>query len=161
LSVLLGLDVGARRIGVAVGDARNRQVRPLTTFRRGTPAQDAERISQLAREHGVAELVVGLPFHANGREGDQARDTRAWAEAVRPHLELPVLWQDEQHTSQRAEARLRAPRRGRSGGPPSTTSLRAYRARVDREAAALILEAELEARASRPTPAGDAVTGTR
>lgn len=92
------------------------------------------------------ELVVGLPLELDGSEGSQAQATRAWAAMVQPLLGMTVAWRDERHTSQAAEARLGAPRRGRSGGAPSPTAMRAYRARVDREAAAVILANELAAR---------------
>jgi putative transcription antitermination factor YqgF len=146
LSALLGLDVGERRIGVALGESSTGSVRPLTTLRRADAGHDAASLRALADEHAVAELVVGLPLERDGSEGPQALATRAWAAAVQPLLGLAVAWRDERYTSQDAEARLGAPRRGRSGGAPSPSALHAYRARVDREAAAGILAAELEAR---------------
>ena len=88
---------------------------------------------------------VGLPLHADGSEGEQARRTREWAAAVEPIIGLPLRFRDERLTSQAAEARLGRAPRGRSGGPPSATQRRARRARLDREAAALIVQAELDA----------------
>ena len=146
MSVLLAVDVGARRIGVAVGDERTGVARPLTTFPRGSAIHDATRLATLAREQGATELVVGLPLNADGTEGSQALETRAWADSVRVELDLEIAWRDERFTSLEAEARLGGMRRGRSGGPPSRDARRAYRARVDRQAAALILQAELDAR---------------
>jgi putative Holliday junction resolvase len=148
LSVLLAVDVGARRIGVAIGDERTGVALPLSTFPRGTTSHDATRLATLAREHGATELVVGLPLNADGSEGPQALDTRAWAESVCAELDLEIAWRDERFTSMDAEARLGGMRRGRSGGPPSRDARRAYRARVDRQAAALILQAELDARSA-------------
>jgi putative Holliday junction resolvase len=146
VSVLLGVDVGARRIGVAIGDERTGSVRPLATFARTTPTRDAARLATLAREHHAAELIVGLPLNSDGTEGSQAQDTRAWVDSVRGTLGLEVGWRDERYTSQDAEAQLGSLRRGRSGGPPSRDARWAYRSRVDRRAAALILQAELDAR---------------
>jgi putative Holliday junction resolvase len=148
LSILLAVDVGTRRIGVAVGDELSGVARPLTTFPRGTVTRDVARLATLAREHGATELVVGLPLNADGTEGSQALDTRAWADAIREDLGLDIAWRDERWTSVDAEARLGGVRRGRSGGPPSPQARRSYRARVDRQAAALILQAELDARAA-------------
>ena len=72
---------------------------------------------------------------------------------MRERLGLPVALRDERLTSHLAETRLGPMKRGRSGGPPSKTQRDAYRARVDREAAAIILQDELDARASlRPEP---------
>jgi putative Holliday junction resolvase len=150
VSRILGLDLGERRIGVAVADADGAAV-PLTTLRRGrTVVTDAEAIRRLAGEQDAAELVVGLPLEASGVEGSQARVTRAWVEAVSPLVRLPVTLRDERLSSHLAETRLGPPKRGRSGGPPSAAQRDANRARIDREAAAIILQDELDAR-SRPS----------
>jgi putative Holliday junction resolvase len=148
VSRLLGIDLGERRIGVAVADADG-MATPLTTLRRNVdPAVDAQAIDRLAAEQGATEIIVGLPFEASGGEGSQAAITRAWAEAVQPMLDAKVGYRDERLTSHLAEQRLGPMKRGRSGGPPSRTQRDAYRARVDREAAAIILQDELDARAA-------------
>jgi putative holliday junction resolvase len=144
---LLGIDLGARRIGVALGDPSTGHARPLATITRRDITSDAANISRLAREHDARELVVGLPLSLDGSEGPQAASTRAWADALAPLTGLDITWQDERHTSQDAEQRIGGPGRGRAGGPPSAASLRAYRARVDREAAAAVAQAALDARA--------------
>ncbi len=148
MTVLLGIDLGDRRIGVAAGDTRTGAVKPLLTLRRGTPAQDAESISRITRERRVDELVVGLPLHADGRESEQSQRTRAWADEVGQLVGLPVTLRDERLTSQSAEARLGRAPRGRSGGAPSARARNARRARIDREAAADILQREIDARSS-------------
>jgi putative holliday junction resolvase len=146
VTALLGLDVGERRIGVALAPAGG-GARPLLTLARSTPERDAAALRTLAAEHAVAELVVGLPLDASGGIGPQAAVTREWAAAVAPLVGLPIAWRDERHTSQGAEARIGGAPRGRSGGAPSPAARRAHRARVDREAAAAILQAELDDRA--------------
>ena len=71
---MLGLDLGEKRIGVAVADADGIAM-PLTTLRRAaTPAADADAIARLLAEQGATEIVVGLPLEAAGHEGAQARD---------------------------------------------------------------------------------------
>jgi putative Holliday junction resolvase len=151
MSRLLGIDLGERRIGVAVADADG-MATPLTTLRRNLdPAVDAEALGRLADEQGATEIIVGLPFDASGVEGTQAAITRAWVDAVRPMLNAKVGYRDERLTSHLAEQRLGPMKRGRSGGPPSRTQRDAYRARVDREAAAIILQDELDARAAGTT----------
>jgi RNase H-fold protein (predicted Holliday junction resolvase) len=124
---ILGLDVGERRIGVALAEDDGHGVRPLVTLRRArTTAEDATELGTLIGRHRATEIVVGLLA---------AREVSiAWT------------WQDERLTSHLAEGRLGPMRRGRSGGPPSKTQRDAYRARVDREAAAIILEDALTAR---------------
>jgi putative Holliday junction resolvase len=149
---ILGLDVGERRIGVAVAESDGFGARALLTLRRGaTPAADAAALATIVDEHGASEIVVGLPLDASGVDGTQAGLTRSWVAAVAAEMEelevsIDWTWQDERLSSHLAEGRLGPMRRGRSGGPPSKTQRDAYRARVDREAAAIILEDALTAR---------------
>lgn len=143
---LLGIDLGGRRIGLAVADTDTAVIRRLATLRRRDPAHDAASLATVCRDQRIDQLVVGLPLLGDGREGEQAAATRAWAEQVGPSLGLPLCWRDERWTSQRAESVLGGAGRGPSGGPPSALARNSYRATVDQEAAALILEAELEAR---------------
>ncbi len=149
---ILGLDLGERRIGVAVAEPDGYGARPLATIRRAaTIDADAAALARLVTEQGATELVVGLPLDASGVDGTQAGITRDWVTAVAAGLELEGLdvdwtFQDERLTSHLAEQRLGPMRRGRSGGPPSKTQRDAYRARVDREAAAIILDDALAGR---------------
>ena len=143
---LLGIDLGGRRIGVAIAEEAI-GARALTTLPRGrTIEQDVEALRALVNRHRAAELVVGLPLDMRGTEGGQAAETRAWAEAVAAALQLPLTLRDERLTSHVAEGRVGAAKRGASGGPPSRTRRDAHRARIDREAAAIILQDELDAR---------------
>jgi putative holliday junction resolvase len=148
----LGLDVGERRIGVAIAEGDGRAM-PLTTIRRSDdPARDAERVAALEREHDVVEIVVGLPIDVSGEEGSQAARTRAWVESIRPAITSTVRYRDERLSSHLAEQRLGPMKRGRSGGPPTRDQRNAWRSRVDREAAAIILQDELDARSAQPSP---------
>jgi putative pre-16S rRNA nuclease len=149
---LLGIDLGARRIGLAVGEVDGGEARGSGVLRRRSLEEDAAALGRLVREQGIAGLVVGLPRNTDGSEGPQAAATREWGAAVAALLCLPLSWRDERWTSQLAEANLGRVRRGRSGGPPSRAALSKRRAAVDQEAARLILQAELDARAQ--TPAG-------
>jgi putative Holliday junction resolvase len=147
VSVLVGIDLGDRRIGVASGDSESGAVTPLLTLRRATPQRDAEAIGRIIEERGAEALVVGLPLHSDGQESEQSAITRDWVATVTPLLDVPVTLRDERFTSQAAEQRMGRPARGRSGGPPSLKARNAWRARIDREAAAFIVQAELDARA--------------
>jgi putative Holliday junction resolvase len=157
MSAILGLDLGERRIGIAIADGEGVGARPLATLKRARDiATDALAIQALVAAHDVVELVVGLPLEAPGGEGPQATITRAWADAVLHLLPegLTLTFRDERLTSHVAETRLGPMPRGRSGGHPTRTQRDAYRARVDREAAAIILQDELDARraADRSSP---------
>ena len=148
---ILGIDLGERRIGLAVADQDGLSARPLTTISRArslAPADDAATLARIVVEQGIAELVVGLPLEASGNEGPMAEAAAAWAKAVAETLGLHVTLRDERLSSHLAESRLGPMPRGRSGGPPSKTQRDRYRERVDREAAAIILQDELDARRS-------------
>ncbi len=155
MSRLLGIDLGERRIGLAVAERDGSSAQPLATIRRSASLDaDAAALLTVIGAQGIDELVVGLPLEASGSEGPQATLTRRWAIAIAKRLGLPVAFRDERLTSHLAETRLGPMKRGRSGGPPSKTQRDAYRARVDREAAAIILQDELDARAGRGAGAG-------
>jgi putative holliday junction resolvase len=151
VSRLLGIDLGEQRIGLAVGDSVTGAVVPLTTIRRATIDRDARTLRQIVDEQRVDELVVGLPLSLDGSEGPQAAATREWAAAIADICALPISWRDERLTTEDAISRSGRPARGRSGGPPSPLARRSYRARLDRLAAAAIVQAELDARTPQVT----------
>ena len=148
---ILGIDLGQRRIGLAVADHDGLSARPLATISRARsldPGDDAVTLARIVAEQGIAELVVGLPLEASGDEGPMADAAAEWAKAVADALGLHATLRDERLSSHVAESRLGPMPRGRSGGPPSKTQRDRYRERVDREAAAIILQDELDARRS-------------
>ena len=149
---ILGIDYGERRIGLAIADPDGLAARPLATIPRARslePADDAVALEGAMRGAAVVELVVGLPLEASGAHGPMAEIVTTWARAVGERLGLPVTLRDERLSSYLAESRLGPMPRGRSGGPPSRTQRDRYRERVDREAAAIILQDELDARRAR------------
>jgi putative Holliday junction resolvase len=145
---LLGVDLGERRIGLAVADTDAVTVRPLATIRRSDVARDTDTLRRVCAEQRIDELVIGLPLNMDGSEGRQAAATREWAASVAAHVGKPVAWRDERLSSAAAESRIGRARRGRAGGPPGPGARSSHRARIDREAAATILQAELDARAT-------------
>jgi putative Holliday junction resolvase len=158
----LGVDLGSKRIGLAIADAGVGIARPLRTIPRGTTLDDdSASLRRVCHEQQVSELVVGLPVEASGVEGPMADAARAWAAAIAERLGLPVALRDERLSSFEAEQRLGRMPRGRSGGPPSRTQRNAFRARIDREAAAVILQDELDARRAADAPPTIAPTGAR
>jgi len=151
VSRILGVDLGERRIGLAVADVGIDIARPFATVNRARAIDDdAAALGVVCREQDVTELVVGLPIEASGVEGSMADGARRWAAELGSRLSLPVTMRDERLSSFEAERRLGRMPRGRSGGPPSRTQRNAYRARLDREAAAVILQDELDARRTAP-----------
>lgn len=136
---LLSLDVGDRRVGVAVSDESGLIASPLAVIRRASKAQDFVKIARLVQEQGAGGLVVGHPLNRDGSVGPQAlrveRYAAALAEALLAQgLDLPILMWDEYMSTQRAqEAMIAAGRKARD-----------RRARIDAAAAAVILQDYLD-----------------
>lgn len=150
---ILGIDLGEKRIGLALAEEEGLSARPLATIPRGSSLDaDAFALARVVAEQGVGALVVGLPLEAGGNEGTMAIAARTWGTALATELGLSVFFRDERLSSHVAESRLGPMPHGRSGGPPSRTQRARYRERVDREAAAIILQDELEARRSGEAP---------
>lgn len=140
----LGVDVGDVRIGVAMSDPNGLLATPLETVAagRGSPA----RLAELAQEHRVVEVVVGLPRSLSGREGPAAAKVRAYAVRLAREVHpLPVRLVDERLTTVVAERRLRA--QGRNA-----TKRRAV---VDQAAAVEILQAALDTERSSGKAPGE------
>lgn len=131
---VLGIDFGARRIGVAVSEGA--VALPVRTLERRGLAKDLEALASLARERQVECVVVGLPIHMSGRRGPEAEAAERFAEQVGERLALPVHLVDERLTSVEAERALR------DGGRRA----RDRRGMVDAVAATLILRTWLESR---------------
>lgn len=135
----MGLDVGERRIGVAIGDELGMISSPLTIVQRREG--DLAELRALAIEKGVDRLVVGLPTGLSGREGPQAAVVRQFADALEKAVgpDIPIVFWDERLTTTVAERTLQergAWRRRRKGD-------------VDAVAAAVILQGYLDASRAR------------
>jgi len=99
----LALDVGNRRIGVALSDVSKLLARPLTVIDRQTDAATA-RIAGLITQHGVDEIVVGLPYHADGKLSVQAGLVRAFADSLTAVTGVRMTYVDERWSTQDAKA---------------------------------------------------------
>lgn len=103
-STILALDVGGRRIGVAVANVIARIAHPLVTI--GNTPETPSVLQQLIDEQQAVGLVVGLPRNLNGDETEQTRTVQAFVASLQEHITVPVYWQDEAVTSRKAEAEL-------------------------------------------------------
>ncbi len=106
---ILALDVGERRIGVAVANMAARLASPLTTLARGDTS--FREIQDLIYEHDTVALVVGLPRGLDGQHTRQTIAVEEFKAALEHYVNVPVYWQDEALTSKQAEAELEARRK--------------------------------------------------
>jgi putative Holliday junction resolvase len=147
VGVRLAVDVGSARIGVAHCDGEGRLASPLATVPRG--GGDLDALAGLAAADDVIEVVVGLPVGLSGREGRSAADARRFAARLADRVApVPVRLVDERFTTVVAHDALR------QGGSDS----RARRPKVDRAAAALLLQGALDIERSTGRPAGELVS---
>ena len=105
---LLGLDYGTRRLGLALTNFEQTIATPFETYLRSNPKQDEKYLLQKVAEYRVVGLVVGLPVHMSGDEGEKAREARAFGEWAAGITKLPVLFSDERYTSALADEHLHA-----------------------------------------------------
>ncbi|BAS28446.1 Holliday junction resolvase RuvX [Limnochorda pilosa] len=131
---LLGLDVGSRRIGLAVSDPLRMSASGAGTVDR-LKAGWMERVAEVAREHGVTGLILGLPRRTDGSQGPEAEAVLRMGRRLSARTKLPVTYWDERLTTRQAERALL------EGG----LSRARRRAVVDQTAAILILQGFLDA----------------
>jgi len=144
--VRLGVDVGSVRVGVARSDPGGVLASPLEVIANGRG--DLDRLAWLVASHGAVEVVVGLPTTLAGREGPAAAGAREVASALAARIApVPVRLFDERFTTTTAHAVLR------QGGKNS----RARRPMVDQAAAAVLLQAALDAERTTGRPPGELV----
>ncbi len=144
---ILALDYGRARIGMAIADAVAALAQPLGTLDRINRNEDMRRLRELVREHGVRQIVVGLPLRLDGTRGDMAEEAARFGQRVHKQLGLPVEMVDERLTSWEAE-RLLEEQQGHVIHAASSKKRKKENAKpgVDAMAAALILKEYLDRR---------------
>jgi putative Holliday junction resolvase len=131
---VLGLDVGSRRIGIAVSDPLGITAQGLETLQRRNKRQDMAALERVIHDYAVREIVVGLPLRMSGLEGTQSEKMQGFAEDLRKRFRLPVHLWDERLTSAEANRLLRE----------TELSIEKRAKAVDRMAAVLILQGWME-----------------
>ncbi len=129
---VLGLDVGDRRIGLALSDPTGLLASPFGVVERGP--SDLVDIVSISEENEVAEIVVGLPLSMSGDSGRQAGKVRAFVRDLRSQTDLPIKMVDERLSTVQAQSMLHQSDRRRRGD----------RGQLDAAAAAVILQAYLD-----------------
>jgi len=145
----IGLDVGDRRIGVALSDETATLASALTTLSRVGGKKDAAAVAELVTTHEVVAVVVGLPLNMNGSRGPQASKVLGFVDGLRARLPVPVVLRDERLTTVEADERLR----GAGLGWKERKRL------VDQVAAVVILQEYLDERAVSAPSASSAKAG--
>jgi putative Holliday junction resolvase len=142
---VLGLDVGERRIGVAISDPDRHIAVPLRSIdRREQQGREVETIAERVRSEEVVEVVVGLPMSMSGEEGAQAEVTREFADKLTA-AGMTVRFWDERLSSQEAMHYALGPSQGRDAGRRSgRDKQRTREADTDAIAASIILQAFLD-----------------
>jgi putative Holliday junction resolvase len=135
---VLGLDVGERRVGIAISDPTGTVARPLQALVRGSREEDFAAIVALVVEHDVGLVVVGRPLSLDGTEGPQARRVARYAEALAARLPVRLVSWDERFTTVEAEEILRQSRSKRDMRRARTAG------ELDAVAAAVILQGYLD-----------------
>jgi putative Holliday junction resolvase len=137
---IIGLDIGQRRIGVAISDVTQTLARPVGVIpSTGDPHTAVHRITEevrrfAAEEDGVAGIVIGLPRRLDGSANEMTPRVTALADALRARVDMPIVLQDERLSSREAESRLAVREK----------DWRARKPRVDAAAAAVILQDYLD-----------------
>jgi putative holliday junction resolvase len=132
------MDVGSKRIGLAVSDPLRITAQGLETLQRRNKGLDFERLERVIREYHVAEIVIGLPLRMSGAGGTQSEKMQAFAEEIHRRFRLPVHLWDERLSSAQANRLLRE----------TDMSIKRRGEVVDQMAAVLILQSWMDARGS-------------
>ena len=130
---MLALDVGKKRIGLAISDELGITAQGIETLERTRIREDLEKLGNIAKTRNISTLLIGRPLHMSGSESRQSRYTEEFGERLSRFLALPVVYWDERLTSMEAERMLRA----------AGASLDEKKRAVDRISAVLLLESYL------------------
>lgn len=132
---VLGVDYGHVRIGLAVSDAERRIASPLMTRQRAGSERDAAFFRTLVEEEEIGQIVIGLPVHLDGREGQKAVEARGFGRWLGQTTSLPIVFWDERFTTVEAESALWS----------AGLTHKRRKERRDRVAAQILLQAYLDA----------------
>ncbi len=149
--VILAIDYGKKRLGLALSDEFGVTSRPYATWTRINRRRDLARLRELVRQEGIRRIVVGLPLHLDGTPSEMSEEAKSFAARVEKALGLPVEMMDERLSSWEAHETISnmsssmSPRRG-----PSGRAEPAKKTPMDDIAAAIILRDYLDKNRTRP-----------
>ena len=137
---LLGLDYGTKRVGIALSTPEQNIASPLENYTRFSPDADAAFLREIVEEYRAVGLVVGLPVHMSGDEGEKAKEAREFGKWAAAATDLPVTWWDERYTTLIAEEMMIS----------AGLSSKKRKQRLDKLAAQIMLQAFLDRRGANP-----------
>jgi len=135
----LGIDLGEKRVGIAISDPSGIIAQPLKTIPFQSQKQLLQEIRGLLKEYDIAKIVVGLPLTMKGTDSEKTREVRQFAEALSQSVSVPVHFMDERLTTIQAHSTMH-----QIGKKPSR-----HRERVDQLAAQFILQTFLDQEKNR------------
>jgi len=133
---ILGLDVGEKRIGMAISDPFGFTAQGAGFIERGSPEKTLSLLREVVGRHTIDQIVVGLPLMMSGDEGEAARSVRSFSDQVRSSLKLPVVLWDERLTTAEAEKLMKS----------AGLSRKKRSMHIDEMAAQIILQSYLDSR---------------
>ena len=136
---VLGLDVGEKRIGLAVSDPTGLLASPIEHIERSSTSDGVDSILRIVAQHEVVEIVIGIPLSLSGRAGQQAKFVSEFARDLRRRSSVTVNFVDERYSTAEAQKRLRE-----AGRQPFKN-----KALVDGAAAAILLQAYLDSNTAK------------
>jgi putative Holliday junction resolvase len=153
VAVVLGLDVGERRIGVAVSDPAGLLASPLTTLVRSGTRSAVVAIAEIVAQRGAEVVVVGVPLSEGGAMTEQARRSQVFGYKLRAVPGVRVVFWDERYSTATASAQIDEAdsERGGARAPRTSRQREAARRRLDAAAAAVILQDYLDQRRAAST----------
>lgn len=152
--VILAIDYGKKRLGLALSDEFGITSRPFATWTRINRRRDLARLRDLVRQEKIRRIVVGLPLHLDGKPSEMSEEARSFALRVEKAIGLPVEMVDERLSSWEAQetvSQMHSSKRPRSS---SGCSEPAKKNPIDDIAAAIILREYLDRVRTRPGPRG-------
>lgn len=141
---LLGIDHGAVRLGLAVSDPERRIASPLANYTRHDLEQDGRFLKKVIAEEEIGQVIIGLPVHLSGHEGEQAVAARAFGQWLGRLAGTPIVFWDERFSTWEAEASLRL----------AGLTNKKRKARRDQVAAQVLLQAYIDAGCPAETTPG-------
>lgn len=132
----MGIDFGKARIGIALSDPLSIIASPFQTYVRVSFEKDLKYLSNLIKEKNIDTVVFGLPLQMDGEEGQMAKDTRFFADSLKEHNNVKIVFEDERLTSVEAEELL----------INANVKRKERKMLIDKIAAQIILEQYLERR---------------